>query len=317
MNFQLTQPTLVIGIGGVGSKIASEAKNLIQSNCLLISHNQKDLPAEFSSIKVSTQGIVNPSTQLLRGFTTKNSEQIQSKISEYSTVIVVANLAGKTGAAMAPIVSQICKDQGKNVLSFAIMPFKYEKDRIFHAGLALKRLNANSNCTIVFDNDSILDSNPDLSTTKCYEIADSAILHIFGSLQNSLIPENTNVITTGRNDSDLEQSLKDSLKMLYENAPPNSVKRSMLYVLGGNEVPVGLLNSITNLTSGFFSQENTQVDLSTSSSEETKVVMLSQVQGETRFDKYDPLGVISQEKTLDWEIPECSIDCKLDLNQIE
>ena len=32
------------------------------------------------------------------------------------------------------------------------------------------------------------------------------------------------------------------------------------------------------------------------STEESKVVMLSSIQGETRFDKYDPLGMISLRK---------------------
>jgi len=39
-----------------------------------------------------------------------------------------------------------------------------------------------------------------------------------------------------------------------------------------------------------------------SSSQNTNVVMLSSIQGETRFDKYDPLGMISHEKTID-QIP--------------
>ena len=53
------------------------------------------------------------------------------------------------------------------------------------------------------------------------------------------------------------------------------------------------------------------------SSDESKVVMLSSIQGETRFDKYDPLGIISQEKTIDWDEPECNIDCEFDLKQLE
>ncbi len=104
--------------------------------------------------------------------------------------------------------------------------------------------------------------------------------------------------------------------MLYENAPPNSVKRSMLYVVGGSNIPVGVLNSITNLTSGILNESNSQIDM-TSESEESKVVMLSSIQGMTKFDNYDPLGMIPQEDTLDWSTPDCSIDCKLDLYQLE
>jgi cell division protein FtsZ len=53
------------------------------------------------------------------------------------------------------------------------------------------------------------------------------------------------------------------------------------------------------------------------SSEESKVVMLSSVQGEIRFDKYDPLGMIPSENTIDWDEPDCSIDCELNLKQLE
>ena len=55
----------------------------------------------------------------------------------------------------------------------------------------------------------------------------------------------------------------------------------------------------------------------TSTSDESKVVMLSSIQGMTKFDNYDPLGMIPQEDTLDWATPDCSIDCKLDLYQLE
>ena len=60
-----------------------------------------------------------------------------------------------------------------------------------------------------------------------------------------------------------------------------------------------------------------RVDFATESAEQSKVVMVSALQGETRFDSYDPLSMIPQEDTLDWDEPECGIDCKLDLPQLE
>ena len=102
--------------------------------------------------------------------------------------------------------------------------------------------------------------------------------------------------------------------MLYEDAPPNSIKRSMLYVYDGNNIPVGVLNTISNITGNTFDEDSIHVEMS---SEESKMVMLSSIQGETRFDKYDPLGIISTENTIDWDEPECSINCELDLKQLE
>ena len=315
MSFQVKEPILVIGLGGVGSKLGNEAKNILNSDCLIISNDSKDISSENESIHVSTDSIINPSIQLIRGSTYKISEEIKSKISQYSTIVLMSNLAGKAGAAIAPVVSQMCKETNKELISFAVMPFKYEKEKIFNSGISLKRVRENSQCTIVLDNDSLLESNPDLTSKACYNIANSAIMHVVKSLESSEISSETSILTTSKNGQSMEDSLRDSLKMLYENAPPNAIKSSMLYVTGGDNIPVGIINSIKNITSGITNEANSQI--STSSSDESKVIMLSSVQGMTKFDNYDPLGMIPQEQTLDWDTPDCSIDCKLDLYQLE
>ncbi|MBS1268369.1 MAG: Cell division protein FtsZ [Nitrosopumilus sp.] len=315
MSYQVKEPILVIGLGGAGSKLAIKAKDTLNSDYLLISNDQKDFSSNNSSIHISTESIINPSVQLIRGSTYKEFDEIKSKISKYSTIIMMSNLAGKAGAAMAPIVSEICKEADKGLISFAIMPFKYEKDRIFNSGVSLKRIRENSKCTIVLDNDSLLDSNPDLTPKSCYNIANSAIMHVIKSLESSEVSTETSILSTGKEGQDIEDSLRDSLKMLYDNAPPNAIKRSMLYVVGGSDIPIGVLNSITNLTNGIINESNSQIDMTIA--EESKVVMLSSIQGMTKFDKYDPLGMIPQENTLDWSTPDCSIDCKLDLYQLE
>ena len=313
MTFQLTEPILVIGLGGVGTRLAEKTKKSLNSDCLMISHDQNDLTAE-NSIKISTKSVVNPSTHLIRGSTLETSDEIKKNITNYSTIILMSNLAGKAGTGIGPIVSKICKQEQKNLLSFAVMPFKFEKERIFQSGIALKRIRQDSQCTIVVDNDALLDSNPDLTQKQCYDISNNAIESMVHSLKSSEISDNTNILSTSKTTDDIEVSLKDSLRMLYEDAPPNSIKRSMLYVYGDGNIPVGILNTISNITGGTFDEDSTHVEMS---SEESKVMMLSSIQGETKFDKYDPLGIISSEKTIDWDEPECSIDCELDLKQLE
>ena len=316
MAVQLTSPILVIGLGGLGSRVSSDIAQSIDADYVVISSDEKDLQKNSSDIKISTNSVVNPSIPLIRGATLKESGLIGEKISQYSTILIVANLAGKNGAAISPVVSSISKESGKNVISFAIMPFKYEKERIFSSGVSLKRLRNNSNCTIVIDNDAMLENNPDLTPQNCYKIANDAMLYVVKSFKSTEISEEANIISTSKPNIDLETSLKESLKMLYETTSPNKVKRSIIQIIGGNNVPVGLLNSISNLSSGTLTEEN-QVGIAEGENEETKIIMLSSIQGETRFDNYDPLGVIPQDKTLDWNEPECSIDCKLDLYQLE
>jgi cell division protein FtsZ len=102
MTFQLVEPILLIGLGGVGARLAEKAKKSLNSDCLLISHDQKDLTIE-NSIKISTKSVVNPSTHLIRGSTLETSDEIKKNIANYSTIILMSNLAGKAGVGIGPI----------------------------------------------------------------------------------------------------------------------------------------------------------------------------------------------------------------------
>lgn len=317
MEFEMKEPVLIVGVGGAACKLAIKAKSSLNSECLLISHDQKDLDSSHSRILINTNPVLNPSSYLIRGVSYSALYNLKENLANYSTIIIIANLAGKSGAALAPIVSQASRELGKNVLSFGIMPFKFEKDRIFFSGVSLKRLKANSDCTIIVDNDALLDSNPDLTPDSCNNITNSAVLEIISSLKSSSLPRETNILSTSKDVSDVQISLRDSIKMLYEDAPPNSVKSAMLYVMGGNKVSVGVLNSMVNTISGIFNDDSTRVSLSVVAAENSKVILLTSVDGETRFDRYDPLGFIPQQNMLDWDDPDCSIKLDLDLKQLE
>lgn len=317
MEFEMLEPVLVVGIGGAGCKLAVKAKEKTNSDCLLISHDSKDLQPNCQKILINTNPILNPSSYLIRGVSLGDIDGLEEKLGKYSTIVIMANLAGKCGAALAPVVSLVGKKLGKSVLSFGIMPFKFEKDRIFFSGVSLKRLRANSDCTIVVDNDALLDSNPDLTPDSCHNITNAALLEVVSTLSSSSLPLQTNILSTSKDVSDIQTSLRDSIKMLYEDAPPNSVKSAMLYVMGGNKISVGVLNSMVNTMSGIFNNDSTRVSLAVTAGENSKVILLTSIDGETRFDRYDPLGVIPQKNILDWEDPDCSIKFDLNLNQLE
>ena len=313
----MQDPILVVGLGGAGCRLATSIKERLGYDCLLISHDPKDLNYDSPKILINTSPVLNPSAYLIRGMSFGARSSIAQKLESHSTIIIIANLAGKSGSALAPVVSQIGKELGKSVLSFGIMPFKFEKDRIFFAGVSLKRLKTNSDCTIIIDNDALLDSNPDITPDSCNIITNGALLHIVSTLKNSALPLKTNILSTSKDIPDIETSLRDSIKMLYEDASPNNIKSALLYVVGGNKVPIGVLNSMVSTVSGIFSNDSTRVSLSVSNGEKSKVVLLTSIEGETRFDKYDPLGMIPKESILDWDEPEVSVKIDLELDQIE
>lgn len=332
MVLQIKRPLLVVGVGDAGSRLAIKTREQLDCDLLLIRDDQADLASDdATSIIVDTKQVINPTIQLMRMSAYNKIDEIKTGMAAHPTVIMMGNLAGKTGCAVTPVVAKVCEDEGVDLLSFVIMPFGYEKSRLFSAGVALKRLRESSSCTVVLDNDSLLESNPDLTPKECYKIADAAITHVMASLDNAEFGASSDYfLGAGKSRKHVEDSLRDALKTLYSGGvAPGAVRKSMLYVVGGDNIPAGMMRSIAGLTEYVLngsrsSDSNNSTDataeatiVAAGSLDESRVVMLSTVQGMAKFEKYDPLGVISADKTLDWSMPECSIDSKIDLYQLE
>lgn len=303
---------MIVGAGGVGSRLALEAATRLGAPHIAISNTDADLVGR-EAVSVSTAPVLNPTVHVIRAAVRREAERILEAAGEARTVVILANLAGRSGAGIAPMVAEICSGAGKKVVSFAIMPFRYEKERIFGSGIALKRLREASNCSIVVDNDAILDGNPNLSAKSCYEMANSAIMHMVGSIPTADIPDGESVVSMSNAGSGIEQSLVDAIKMLYENAVPGSVSRSLLYVMGDN-IPVGAISNTADTVSGITGGSSAVV---VTGEGDDGLIMLSELSGATKFDGYDPLGAIPAKKTIDWEETESSLSTSLDLEQLE
>ncbi len=79
MAFQITEQILIIGIGGVGSKLETEAKNHLDADCFLISNDKNDLKSDSNTLEVSTGPIINPSIHLIRGAAGKSKSEIKKQ----------------------------------------------------------------------------------------------------------------------------------------------------------------------------------------------------------------------------------------------
>ena len=319
----IKNPMLLVGIGGIGSKIAAAASAALDCKCLLISNDKKDLvyTDSCSAIFVRSGEWINPSSYKLRSFVEGHRDEMAAAISGYSTVIVVSNLAGRAGTAIAPLVCRMAKeDSSTAVISITIMPFKYETDRIFSAGTALRRVREVSDSTIVMDNDSFLDNNPDLSQQDCFTITNNAIVEVIASISAGMIKPAMNVLCTSRASPSSESSLRDSLAMLYDAVPnASTVKRAMVYVMGGRRVAIGELNKLVSCVRGIFKEDGAiEVGMvpSASSSNGVRVHLVASAPQKTRFDSYDPLGDIIPD-ALDWDEPDSAPDIKLTIPAID
>jgi cell division protein FtsZ len=107
--------------------------------------------------------------------------------------------------------------------------------------------------------------------------------------------------------------------MLYDSVPEaETVKRAMVYVMGGDKVPIGDLNKLVNYVQGIFQEEGaTEVAISSVvATDGVRVHLVASAPQKTRFDRYDPLGDIIPD-VLDWEEPDSAPDIKLSIPAIE
>jgi cell division protein FtsZ len=315
----IKSPILVIGIGGAGSRIARQASAAVGCECLLVSNDKRDLGDE-RSVFVNTGAWVNPSGPKLRSFLLgAKIDQVKSALEGFNTVIVVSNLAGRSGAAMAPLVCNAAR-QSAAVVSFAIMPFGFEKDRIFNSGVSLRRVREASHATVVMDNDAFLDNNPELSKEECYSLTNSAIVQVASSIASrGGVEPDMNILSTSKPQGDSERSLRDSVSMLYQDvADTAAIRRTVVYVMGGESLPLSALNQLVNQVQGVFKEEGTtEVAMSTAAAAGggVRVHLVASAPQKTRFDAYDPLGVIADE--LDWEEPDSAPEIELAIPVME
>ena len=150
---------------------------------------------------INSDSSINPSSYKIRSFAQTSAKAIRSAVSGFHTIIVIANLAGKAGPAIAPIVCREAKlASGSAIISVAIMPFKFEKSLIFQAGISLKRLRDLSSATVVIDSYAILEHNPDLSSEECIRITYGAVYEFLSSISKGYIEPDMSLLdarTTG------------------------------------------------------------------------------------------------------------------------
>lgn len=314
-------PVIVVGIGGVGTKLAINSSKLLECKCVLISNDMSDLDENHFCIFVRSDLWINPSSYKLRSLAESSMKTIRSALEGFQTVIVFANLAGRAGTAIAPVICRQAKLYCSSVIvSIAIMPFRFEKDRIFQAGVSLSRLRGYSDSTIILDNDSLLENNPDLSTEQCYQIANSAIYDmIFSTFTRYTQPDLNLLCTCNRDKVDVESSAKNSLAMLCGSADLESVKKVALHIVGGQRLPLGTINSVVGNLQSLLEDDNFEgVSTYVSNSHETRTHVIASVKGKTKFDSYDPLAqIIPLENVLDWEEMDSCPEIEMSLPNLE
>ncbi|HJR85977.1 MAG TPA: hypothetical protein VJ772_11505 [Nitrososphaeraceae archaeon] len=310
---ELRKPVLLIGIGKIGKNIVSKLENM-EYDSLLISNHREEL--ENNSLHVDCKSWINPSSYKIRSFLETYKEEICSKLSGYQTIVLVTSLSEKSGIAIAPIVSHIAKSMlEKTVISLVTMPFGHEKDRLFQAGVSLKRISSNSDINFVVDNDAYVEINPDLTIDDCSKISNEIVLNTIKLIPEISVNLGTNLVSGSIKENNIEAGIKDLIAQLYTSLGTSYITKSILYVNGARSEPIGTLNEMLSNFQNTMEGDTGDVSFVVTDSSRNNMHLIASIKGKTKFDSYDPLNMIPDDKVLDWEIPEShpSIDLPLPL----
>lgn len=313
---ELRKPALLIGIGKIGKDIVSKL-NDVEHDFLLISNNKEDLEVS-SSLHIDCKSWINPSTYKIRSFLEFHKEEICSKLSEYQTIILVTSLGEKTGIAIAPIISHIAKNiPNKRLISVVTMPFGHEKDRLFQASISLKRISLDSDINFVVDNDAYVEINPHLTIADCSKITDEIVLNAIKLIPQITLNLGTNLVSGTLKENNIEVGIKDLIAQLYSSLGTSSITKSVLYVNGARNEPIGRLNEMLSNFQNSMEGDTNDVSFVVTDSSRNSMHLIASIKGRTKFDSYDPLNLIPDENILDWDIPESHPNINLPLPLID
>lgn len=313
---ELRKPALLIGIGKIGKDIVSKL-NDVEHDFLLISNNKGDLEVS-SSLHIDCKSWINPSTYKIRSFVEFHKEEICSKLSEYQTIILVTSLGEKTGIAIAPLISHIAKDiLNKRLISVVTMPFGHEKDRLFQASISLKRISLDSDINFVVDNDAYVELNPHLTIEDCSKITDEIVLNAIKLIPQITLNLGTNLVSGTLKENNIEVGIKDLIAQLYSSLGTSSITKSVLYVNGARNEPIGRLNEMLSNFQNSMEGDTNDVSFVVTDSSRNSMHLIASIKGRTKFDSYDPLNLIPDENILDWDIPESHPNINLPLPLID
>jgi cell division protein FtsZ len=297
---------LIIGVGETGSKITMDVIKEINSQYLLL-NTKKNSKYISNNIIIDTVSWIKPPISKIRESFFEHLDKISAIVENHNNILIIGNLASKFGIAIIPLLTNILKIGGKEIFSFVIMPFGFEKRKIFLSGVSLSFINNYSKSTVIIDNNSFLKNNPELSFPECFRITNNAIKDIIISSYHKGFPSEFNVIATCKESDNIEDVFSNSLAM-FNNSNIETIEKSFMFIYPAKE-KIDKIDSIIKTTERITSDIDNEIDIISNTDNLAKIHLLIQTNN-SMFSSYDPLNqFIPPNNFLDFE-PETNQNIK-------
>jgi len=302
-----TLNTCIIGVGNAGIKITTKVLEKVNLDYLFL-ENHSSTGFDFDKkIEITIPYRINPSLDQIRKALLEAKDEILSKVNEYQSIIIVGNLASKFGSAVLPVLSQILKTNMKReIICLTILPFGFEKEKLFRCGVSLSFLCKFVNSVIVIDNNSIIRNGNDISIAQCYEITNTAIVDIIVQSLNKSFPEKFNFVTSNKSTVGIKDAFIETMAQLTQKIDINSIQKCSLYLYQPTE-KISIMKNVIETANNLLSEAEQEVNIIEEGNEITKCHILVKTNKDI-VSGYDPLNfLIPKNNILDFE-PEIAMD---------
>jgi cell division protein FtsZ len=183
----------VVGIGGAGCNVLSSiywadgSVDTIAINTDREALKTTDADKKLYICKEVMKGEgTNGDSFLGRRCAKIHKEEIESALSGYDAVFIVAGMGGGTGSGVAPVVADIAQRLNAMTFSVLINPFSFETARMKVAREGIAQMKAVCRTVVTVENDLILKNMPDVPMNEAFRAVNSAISRFVTGQKKSL-----------------------------------------------------------------------------------------------------------------------------------
>lgn len=302
-----TLNTCIIGVGNAGIKITKEVLERVNLDYLLLENRSSTYSDFDNKIEITIPTRINPSLDQIRKALLDSSEDILSKVDQYQSIIIVGNLASKFGAAVLPVLSQMLRDKiNREIICLTILPFGFEKEKLFRCGVSLSFLCKLVNSVIVIDNNAVLRNDNDISIDQCYKITNTAIVDIIVQSLIKSFPEKLNFVISNKSTNGIKNAFIETMAQLTQKIDINSIQKCSLYLYQPTE-KISIVKNVIETANNMFSEAEQEINILEEGNDITKCHILVKTNKDI-ISGYDPLNfLIPRKNILDFE-PEIAMD---------
>jgi cell division protein FtsZ len=307
----------VLGVGTAGKRIIEKISfALPDAMCISLDDSEwKVFGGKVREITLSSD--IDRSVGNVKRLAWLSSEDIINSFTEVRNVVVISGLGGTVGSSVSPIIAYKLKEAGKKVFGIAIMPFKFEKNRLFKAAVGLRKLKNSCEGIVIIDNEDFIEKAPATPLLKAYELENDwiskFISNLFGLKEKYCLNENevnefmhankNNILAIGRAEGPImaeEATLKisNSIRKQSESA----VKDLLMFVVGWKEISLGDVSTIVSTLKGTtLCEGEVRTGYYLNNGRDITLYAVASVKS-TRFDDWDPISSILTGRELDLDV---------------